>query len=223
MTTPDRILHSLPPPPDDLERLPLPSMSPDVNHTPHHWQQGPADVTRLARPFTIRDSAGTPRRMTHRFRWYLDRVEGTTRAEALRRIYQVLRHPRSWERSGVAFTRTFDRNAAHIWLRVIPSNTTRCGPGSAGCYSFYPGQTPLVEVGVEYINNPNVFAVILGMELAHAAFRVADMYTPQHQPYLGVLGTWSQAKAVGYYPIDDEITASRLWLEGRARYVDDDS
>lgn len=219
----DCILHALPPPPDDLDALPLPSMSPDVNHTPHHWQQGPMDVQRAASPFTIRDSDGASRRMTHRFRWYLDRVEGTTRDVALRAIYAHLRHPRSWERSGVAFVRTFDKSAANIWLRIIPADTTMCGPGSAGCWSSGYEDKPVAEVGVEYIARPDAFAVILGMELAgHGMARCVDHYNPIHQPYLGVLGTWPQARAVGYYPSDEEIASVKLWLQGRAEFIHDD-
>ena len=210
----------LPKPPDDLDALPAASLSPNVNHTPHHWRQGPMDVRPAARPFYVRASDGTYRRMTHRFSWYLDRVEGTTTANALRSVYACLRHPRSWERSGVAFVRTFDREAANIWLRIIPADETRCGPGSAGCYSYGFEARPVAEVGVEYINRPDAFAVILGMELAaHGCFRMDDMYAQVHQPYVGVLGTWSQAKAVGYYPTDDEINDAKLWLQGRAPSV----
>lgn len=210
----------LPLPPDDLEALPVASMSPDVNHTPHHWKQGPLDVARIARPVYMRTTEGRYRRATHRFTWYLDRVDGTTKANALRAIYAHLRHPRSWERSGVVFTRTFDRDAANIWLRVIPKDTTRCGPGSAGCYSYGYEAKPVAEVGVEYVDRPDAFAVILGMELAgHGCFRAADMYTPSNQPYVGVLGDWRAAKAVGYYPTDEEINDAKLWLQGRAPFV----
>jgi len=197
----------------------------DPTRTPHHWLQGPQDVTPV-RPFTARDSAGTPLRFAYRFRWLLERVEGTTRREAVRAIYAVLRHPRSWERAGVRFVRTFAREDAHILVRVIPADRTVCGPGSAGCYSwgYEPDGKPVAEIGVEYLPWSESLAVILGMELcAHGAFRAADMYSPAHQPYEGVLGDWAAAARAGYYPTDAEIADAREWLAGRAPFIHDEA
>lgn len=194
----------------------------DAQTVPHHWDAGPTSALPLDRPYT---RAGV--RYTHRMRWYLDRVEGTSRKAALAAIGQVLHDPRAWGRAGVAFVRTTKREEAQILLRVIPQDTTVCGRGAAGCWSSSgaAGEPPVAEIGAEYVGNPVAFATILGMELCgHGCFHLLDMYNPAHQPYLGAMGTWGQAQAVGGFPTDAEITAARTWLDGKTdpRYIHDD-
>lgn len=177
---------------------------------PHHWLQGPQNVEPAGRGW--------------RFRWYLDRVDGADRRAATRAIYAVLRDPRSWERSGVRFVRTFDRRRAHVLLRIVRSGQTACGSNAAGCYSEDGASTPSAEIDASYLGDPVAFATVLGMELCgHACFRMLDMYTAAHQPtYNGVMGTWEQARALGGFPSDLEIEAAREWLRGRARWIHDD-
>lgn len=195
-----------------------PPAVPATGPLPHHWAQGPADV-RPVRPFNERGH-----RFEWKFYWYLDKVEGTSRRQALTGIYQVLHHPLSWERTGVKWVRTYLPWRANVRLRVIPRDATVCGPGSGGCYSWGGGRTPLAEVGVEYMGTP-AFAEILNMELCgHGTFRMHDLYIDHPEladTYTGVMGTWGQAAKASYYPSDGDIEGARLWLEGRAPNVHD--
>lgn len=200
-----------------MTRHTTPAPVPASGPLPHHWEQGPQDVKRV-RPFNERG-----RRFAHKFYWYLERVEGTSRRQALTAIYEVLHHQRSWERSGVKWVRTYLPWRANVRLRVIPRDTTVCGPGAGGCYSWGTG-TPLAEVGVEYLGTA-AFAEILNMELAgHGTFRMLDMYNEVHQriPYEGVMGTWGDAAKTAYYPSDSEIESAKAWLQGRAAIVHED-
>lgn len=184
------------------------------NETPHFWDAGPGAARPLTRPYTYRGV-----RYTHEVRWYLDRVEEASRWRALTAIWRVLRDPRGWRRAGLRFARTYRRADADILLRVLPQDTTVCGPGAAGCWSWsgVPGEVSIAEVGVEYLGDPVAFATILGMELVgHGAVHALDMYNPRHQPYRGSLGTWEEARAVGGMPTDAEVAAVRAWLAGRA-------
>lgn len=203
----------LPPPPDDIERRRPATPPAGVNSTPHHWAPGPGNC-RPARPFWAPDAAGNVRRYTWRLPWYLDAVRGTSRRAALTALYRVLRDPQGWERSGVRFVRVANPARAAVRVSVIPGAESVCGAGAAGCYSWGGGRLPLVEVGVEYLNRPGPWAVIAGMEFAHAAFAMSDMYDAKHQPYFGVLGGWEQAAAAGWRPTDEEINAARAWLAG---------
>lgn len=172
---------------------------------PHFWARGPLDVVPLNRAKT-----------RWRFRWYLERVDGMSKREALRAIYAVLHDPRGWARSGVHFVRTMDQAQAHIRLAIIPSGTSVCGANAAGCYSSTPGALPLAEVDVTYLRDPLTARIVLGMELCgHGCFRALDGYTAPHQPYGdGVLGTWAEARAVAGYPSDWEIAGVQQWLRG---------
>ena len=211
----------LPPPPDDIERRRLAAPPAGANGTPHHWMTGPGNC-RPARPFWARDAAGRTRRYTWRLPWVLDEVRGISRGTARRALYRVLRDPLGWEGSGVRFVRVSDPANAAVRVRVIPGAESVCGPGAAGCYSWGGGGTPLVEVGVEYLNRPGPWAVIVGMELcAHAAFAMSDMYDARHQPYVGALGTWEQAAAAGWRPTAAEITDARAWLANELGIVID--
>lgn len=177
---------------------------------PHHWQQGPADVHPV-KPFT---NGG--RRYAWKFYWCLDKVVGTSRSAALRGIYSVINAPQGWARAGVRWVRTMDPAKADILVRVIPQDTSVCGPGSAGCYSWGSSGKPVAEIGVESLGNPFELRVVLGMELCgHGTFRMADGYLKVHQPYVGVLGTWDQARAVDGYPTDEEIAGAQQWLKGQ--------
>lgn len=202
--------HALPVPPAPQSR---PATGRHAAHgdKPHFWERGPGALARLPRPIYARG-----RRIEWRFRWFLNVVEGTSRAVAARSIYAVLRHQRSWERAGVVWSRTYDRAVADAWVNVLPMDKTACGPGAAGCYSWgYAEHPPLVEIGVEYVGDAAAWATILNMELCgHATFKALDMYNPAHQPYAGSLGTWSEALKVSGYPTDTEIAAARQWLRG---------
>lgn len=205
-----------PPPTVDISRLGVrprgaPRRAP--TNAPHHWAQGPQDVERTKRGW--------------RFRWYLDRAEGASRATILRAIYAVINHPRGWERTGVRFVRTMDRASANILLRIAPAAESACGPGSAGCYCDNCESKPVAHVGSEYLGKPGAFALILNMELqGHGCFRMVDSYSSPHQPYTtgGVMGTWEDAERTGYMPSDAEIEGAKLWLNGEvpAERIHDD-
>ena len=196
----------------------LAAAAPSEDGLPHHWEQGPADVQPTNRSRTLRRGSGQAR---WRFSWYLDRHDGLGRREALRLLYVVLNHPLSWERAGVQFVRTMDREAAHVWLRIAPAAESACGEGSAGCYSWGYEAKPVVHIGSEYAGDAGAFALLVNMELGgHACFRMLDMYSAAHQPYPGgVMGTWGDAARTNYYPSSAEITAAREWLQGRAAHV----
>lgn len=185
----------------------------------HHWQAGPGRIAvPLAKPYR---RGGV--KITHRVRWYLDRVEGTTKATALTAIYLVLNDPRGWWRSGVAFSRTFDRAAATVELSVIPMANTLCGAGAAGCFCdgcrTKPDGSPLAaaECAAEYVTDPYLFAAVLNMEIGlHAAFSGLDMYVQAEQPYQhGVAGNWSDNAINGGFPTDEEVVWAREWLDGK--------
>lgn len=186
------------------------------NQTPHHWIQGPQDVTR-------RRLAHNGRKCEWVMYWYLDRVEGTGRRAAAAAINAVIKHPQSWERSGLAFVRTYKRDKAHVLVSVIPADKTACGQGAAGCYSWDGVSTPAAELGVEYLGRPE-WAELVNMELGgHAAFRMSDMYAGAGHDaasYVGVMGTWGGAAKSSYYPSDAEIADAAGWLIGRARFVE---
>lgn len=185
----------------------------------HFFARGPQDVEKLAR--SLRDPARRGITFTHRFRWYLGEVSGVSRSEALRRIYAVLRHPKSWERSGVYFARTNDIREANIVVRIVPDGQTVCGEGAAGCYSWgwVPGP-PLAEVESQYVADDIWFPSILGMELCgHGAFRMADHYAGSGHDasaYHGAMGnTFDSTHPEGHvWPSDQEIEAAKRWLRG---------
>lgn len=166
---------------------------------------GPLDVRRVSRN-------------RWRFNWYLDIVEGTSRARALKAIYAVLKHPRAWTRTGVSWVRVREPSKADILVSVLPQDKTACGKGAAGCYSWGQG-TPRAEVGVESINDPDMFALLVNMELCgHGTFRMTDMYQGNtHDPahYVGVMGTGRGAQSTGFYPSDAEVASAVEWLRGR--------
>ena len=183
----------------------------------HFWRDGPVTPMRLLLPHRVRLRDGSRRRCTHEVRWYLDRVEGVERARALERLYDVLLHPQGWSRAGVHWKRVSTRQDAAILVRVIPAAQTVCGSGAAGCYSYgyEPDGKPVAEMGVEYIDKPGAWLIITGMELCgHGSFKGEDMYTPDHQPYLGSMGTWQAAQAIGWLPTQAEIDGARAWLDG---------
>jgi len=187
------------------------------NQTPHHWEQGPQKVHSVM-PFT-HDGF----RCSWRWTWYLDRVEGTGRRVAGKAIRAVLANPLSWQRTGVAWVRTYDRVAADIEVSVIPEDNTACGKGAAGCFSWDGQTTPKAELGVEYIGDPNGFAELVNMEVCgHGTFAMADMYTGAGHDsanYVGVMGTWGGTAKSHYYPSDAEIADAKAWLAGQAPYI----
>lgn len=152
------------------------------------------------------------------FRWFLDRVEGTSRSKAIAKIYDVLLGDRSWSRSGVHWKRVYNRADADILVRVIPQDTTVCGVGSAGCYSwgYEPDGKPVAEMGVEYIDRPGPWAALVGMELqGHGTFRADDMYFSVHAPYpIGVMGNWEAMARANYFATDQEVEDTKTWLRG---------
>ena len=192
-----------------------PRLSPTV--PPHHFFQGPMDVLPAGLDdYLLRLRDGSKVRITHRFYWYLDRVEGTTRRKALKRLYDHLLHPQGWAQMGIHWVRTTDRELAQVWVRVLPQDTSVCGPGSAGCYSWGYDARPVAEVGVEYIDREGPWNVLVGMELCwHGTVRGDDMYLAPHQPYYGSMGTWANAAAVNYLPVPAEIQSGKEWLAGQ--------
>ncbi len=224
---PERSAHGVPPPPSDEEleryqdedhaRRGMGAGRPSTTVPPHHFFQGPKDVIKVSSPYLLTMRDGSKQKITHKFRWFLADVRGTTRAKALRRLYDHLKHPKGWSQSGIHFVRVYHRENAQIIVRVIPKDETVCGPGSAGCYSYgYESDgKPAAEVGVEYIDREGPWNVLVGMELCgHGAVRMDDGYLSPHQPYYGSMGTWKQAAAVGYLPVPAEIQSAKDWLNG---------
>lgn len=182
----------------------------------HFWEAGPQDVIRLASPRY--DHVGRGLRFDWLYRWQLGRVEGVSRSKALSKIWEVLHHPLSWERAGVHWSRsTTTLYPPQIVINVLPAAQSACGEGSAGCYEW-GGGLPIATLGVEYIDDPRWWALLVNMELCgHGTFRMLDMYSEAHQPYLpgGTMGTFSDASRTSFYPSDVEIRAARDWLAGR--------
>lgn len=210
-----------PPPPDEeLSRFAVAGRifgAMQTGSMPHHWSTGPLDVTRLDAPRRVRLRDGTTRQVEWEFKWFLDRVEGTDRKTAIKRLYDVFLHPNGWTRAGVRWKRTLDRAQAHIVVRVIPQDTSVCGPGSAGCYSWgYEADGKAVaENGVEHIDRDGPWRVIVGMEVqGHGTFRVHDGYI-NHPGYEGVMGSWESVARFDFSPSEAEIQGAVMWLAGQ--------
>lgn len=186
--------------------------------TPHFWKNGPEPARALPAPRRVKTRNGRYQTCTHEVLWFLDRVEGDERHWALARLYDVLLDPDGWIRTGVHWKRVMRREEAGILVRVIPMATTVCGAGAAGCYSYGYERDfkPVAEMGVEAINAPGEWRVIVGMELCgHGTVKMEDMYTSDHVTgYVGSMGTWQAAEAVGYRPTRAEIEAATQWLAG---------
>lgn len=223
MTGHDHDRHTcrgLPPPPPDAElaRMERTMGAAPEGTPPHFWARGPLDVTRLPQPRQVRLRDGTRRTVEWEVKWFLDRVSGTDRSTASKRLYDVFLHPDGWTRAGVRWRRTTDRAAAHIVIRVIPQDETVCGPGSAGCYSWgYEADGKAVaEMGVEHIDREGPWRVISGMECCgHGTFRIHDGYI-NHPNYQGVMGDWKSTTLFGYSPSNEEIEGAKVWLAGQA-------
>ena len=196
----------------------------------HHWAQGPLDVLKV-RPFWAKRQDGW-HSYDAKFYWFLEKVEGTTRAKALRELYQELRHPQSWERCGVRWVRTMDRAKANILICIVPGANTPCGPNAGGCYcdpilhgragqgGYCEFDKPAAYLGVDFIDLPG-WAELVNMELCgHGTFRMHDMYMGEgHGGYEGVMGTWDSAAKTAFRPTDAEIEATLRWREGLAVHV----
>jgi len=183
----------------------------------HFFFGGPQDVTKLVTPRRIRLRTGQYVKCEWEFRWFLDRVEGTSRSKAITKLYDVLLAQDSWTRAGVHWKRVTDRAQAHILVRVGPQDKTVCGVGSAGCYSwgYEADGKPVAEMGVEYIDRSGPWAALVNMELlGHGTFRADDMYFAVHLPYVGVMGTWEAMAQAGYMPTDQEVLDTQTWLKG---------
>ena len=216
-----------PPPPDDVLNVARRGMArgalPEMTMPLHFWEQGPLLVEPVAQPYRLKLRDGSNVTITHKKYWYLDKVEGTTRRKALKAIYDVLLHPRSWSRAGVHWVRVTDPAQATLFVSIAP--TTVCGEGAAGCFSWgWPDGKERSETLVQYIDRPGPFAVIFGMESCGHPLRALDHYNAVHQGYEGVMGTWESAARCQYYPLDHEIESARLWLRGElpASVVHDD-
>lgn len=211
--------HGVPLPPSDDELRSFEEIGVrGAEMVPLHFFEAPSakNLPTTITPRRVRLRDGTYQRCTREYQWFLDRVEGTTKARALTKIYDVLLHPRSWIRSGVHWKRVMDPAQAQVLVRVIPQDTTVCGPGAAGCYSWGGGRPPAAEMGVEYIDRPGPFAALTNMELlGHGTFKADDMYFAVHLPYAGVMGTWEAMARAGYYPTDQEVADTVAWMEGR--------
>lgn len=180
--------------------------------TPHHWEQGPGKVTtRLHDDRLV-------------VRWYLDRVAPSLgRHDAADSVRKVLKDPRGWERAGIVFSQTYRLAQAHLWVSVIPMDTTVCGKSAAGCYSEAPGRAPWAELGVELLADEGQWAEVVNMEIGgHGVFAMSDMYLGaghERATYAGVMGAWSGAAKTAYYPSDEEVEDARQWLAGQAPYI----
>ncbi len=181
---------------------------------PHFWKDGPSSV-RAIPPRRVRTRGGAYVTCTWEQRWYLDKVSGTTTQKAIQRLYDVLLRPDGWIRTGIHFKRVTALENATMIVRVIPANETVCGKGSLGCYSYgyHPSGKPMAENGVEIIDQDGPWNIVVGMEVCgHGAVKMEDMYTPDHQPYLGSMGNWESCAKVGYKPTQAEIDGARAWL-----------
>lgn len=207
----------IPPPDEELARYETTGVRAASSYPLHFFARGPKDVRSIPKRY-IRRRDGGAFTCTYEFRWFLDRVEGTTRAKAITRLYDVLLAPNSWSRAGVHWKRVMDRAQADIIVRVIPQDATVCGPGSAGCYSwgYEADGKPVAEIGVEHIDRPGPWASLVNMELiGHGTFRADDQYLAVHQPYVGgVMGTWADMARASFYPTDQEVEDSKTWLKG---------
>lgn len=213
--------HGVQPPPSDeeLARLAAGGVR-GAESVPLHFFKGPGplNVHPVPRKRIRRKGSTVWFTCTYEFRWFLDRVEGTTRAKAITKMYDVLLADNAWTRAGVHWKRVMDRARSDIVVRVVPQDTTVCGVGAAGCYSwgYEPDGKPVAEMGVEYIDRPGPWAALVGMELqGHGTIRGDDMYFNVHAPYpVGVMGNWEAMARANYFPTEQEIEDSKTWLRG---------
>lgn len=218
MTDQHKTCGAIPRPPsdDELKRLAREVPKQGVNGTPHFFAgPGPGRIVqRLATPAQVTTSDGKTVVCPWEVRWRLDRAIGVDRATAVKQFMAVLTDAKGWIRAGVHWRQVKGSEPADVLVRVLPGDQTVCGRGAAGCFSTGRG-LPAVECGVELIGRPGPWRAVVGMETAHAAYAVADMYFPQHQPYRGSLGTWPEMAAVNFYPTDEEVRACVEWLAGK--------
>jgi len=204
-----------------------PGISPDG--LPHHWVQGPQDVTQLHAPIEVFE-----KRFTHQFTWMLDDTRATRSMRPSAREdfryqvnYTLNLHGLGWHRTGVHFSEVFDRNKAHVLLRIgddIPPGADP--PVWAPGWHYWDGNKAIAQITAraDYLGGYSAwspgFVYILGMELAgHACFRMWDMYTLPHLPYTGAMGGWVEAMKTRGYPTQLEIDSGKAWLQGNAVHV----
>ena len=207
----------LPPVPPGLPRRVLRSGDQPYGDDPHFWRGGPVTWTELAEPRRVKARDRKTYAVDYEVRWFLDAVQGVSRRKALDRLHDVLLRPDGWLRSGVHWKRVMRREDASLLVRVIPADSTVCGPGSLGCFSwgFEWDRKPVAEMGVELIDDDGPWNIVTGMEVCgHGTFAMEDHYTREHQPYIGSLGTWQACAQVGFRPTRAEIAAAREWLAG---------
>lgn len=208
-----RTMGGIPKPPPGIEQRRA-LAAPGDGDVPHFWLGGPQDVAALPKPRRVRLRDGSRGEVTHEMRWRLDRVQGTSRRLARKRLYDVFLDPGGWVRAGLRFREVGKTETPNILVSVIPEDGTRCGAGAAGCYSWTGDGPPWAEVGVEYLDRDGPWKLIVGMECAGHPIRMADMYTAEHQPYAGSMGTWESAVPFGFLPSNAEVAAARAWLRG---------
>ena len=162
------------------------------------------------------------------FRWWLEPgpgVDALGEDNIARQVDIVLNKVQSsWgATTGVAFVQVPRRELAHIVLRF--SDTTP--PGAAGWGAGWYYWDPMIgwpvaqittQIGV--FDDIMMFAYLVGMEMVgHGCFRMHDMYTSQHLPYVGAMGSWHPADPWTAFPSASEIAAAKEWLQGRAVHV----
>lgn len=190
----------------------MPVHSPDG--VVHFFYPGPMDVKKV-RPYTHKGW-----KITHEFRYFVERVEGVSRGEFIRKVYEVLFDPHGWMWSGVRWIRTNDPAKAQIILRCVPDGQTVCGSGAAGCYSWGGGKKPAAEVEAQYVRDDFMMRRLVNMELCgHGTFRMMDHYTGSGHDataYHGVMGNNRDAQHADHsVPSDQEIAEAKTWLAGQ--------
>ena len=182
----------------------------------HHWVQGPMDVRRI-QPVDIE---GTDRIAFWVFNYWIENVlavPGVIPHVLGERVDWVLnRAPLAWSRTGVLFHRVHRVEDAQIVLRFSDAPPTgwpdlAWGPGWYYRDDIIGKNVAQVTTKPEYFNHAESLAYYLGMELAgHGCFRMWDMYTAAHAPYLeGIMGDYSAALVNGGYPSTLEIEAAK--------------
>ena len=188
---------------------------------PHHWSQGPMDVEPL-----------NAARTRWQFRWWLEPGEhvgalGQPNSASddyiARNVDFVLNQvPGTWgKRTGVQFVQVGRLQAAHITLRIsnaIPPGATMWAPG----WNFTDAQgRNIAQISPSMLYaNTLLLLYVVGMEMVgHGCFRMHDMYTPNHSPYVGAMGNWHPADPYTALPSDDEAEDAQLWLQGLAPHV----
>jgi hypothetical protein len=163
------------------------------------------------------------------FRWFLEGgIDGVDETDdhIAASVDFVLRQ--GWAKTGVEFVQVGSLAVAHIVLRLTDAAPPAWpnipwGPGWYYRDDSINKNVAQVSARPEYFRESRKWAYLVGMEMVgHGCFRMWDMYTAEHAPYLlGVMGDWEAALANSGLPTPTEIECAKAWLRSEAVHVHD--